>query len=863
MQKRILSLLVLLMTAVTGAWADETPLLTIESKDYTSFKSGSKTFDDKVTVTFSNSVSNDGDEWGWYSGEGEGYTLTVTAAEGYTITRVKFYNNSDSASDEDAPFEAIFVDNYYEGLVTEVNGTSLGAGGVNKIEVYGYETTGAGATNYTTLAVGDVIKVGDTFSPTAESEGAFNNNGVENGETCTLIRADVDNDNNVTEKTDGAYYVFKSDSGWNPYIHFEKAFAVTAISDGLEVTNIENIKGKLMYTLALHESAAPVAVTGVTLSPTSASLTVGDAVALTAAVAPADATDKKVKWSLAAGTDKVKLYKDADCNTEVGTEATDVLTVYAKGIAAGEATVKVESNADATKSATCTVTAVAKTWTSGDCTVTFSDGVMTVSGTGAMADYADYNYTPWSSYDVETIVIESGVTSIGKFALSRFRNLESVSIPASVTSIGERAFENCGSEATALTVSFAEGSTPLTIGESAFEYSNLKSIDIPNRVTSIGNSAFYNCSKLESVSIPASVTSIGEEAFENCGSNATALTVSFAEGSTPLTIGESAFYNANLKSIDIPNRVTSIGNYAFQSCSNLESVSIPASVTSIGERAFCYCSKLAKVSIYAPSLTTYGADAFKYNATGRKIYVLPKAVDTYKAGWPDYAADIEAMPGYGYTVTLKSGTEDATKWQGKADTGDYQALPLTGVEAGTAVTVKYFGTKKVESVKAVKNLGHALSASAVGEIVGTDGKAYAVADKDNLPEGVTAVAMIAYVSGSNGLAIALADESAMEWAQAKSTCEGKDAIGGNSWKLPSQEEWNQMFSANGGSYTGLNNALAAAGGESSKLQEWEEYWSSSSYDGQNARVVTFKSGAVSWGVTYKESNDRFRACLAF
>ena len=740
MQKRILSLLVLLMTAVTGAWAQEVTLLTtIESEENESFTSGSKTFDNKATVTFSGKVYNDGDDEGWYSGEGQGYTLTVTAAEGYTITRVKFYNYSDSASDEDAPFEAIFVDSYYEGLVTEVNGTPLGAGGVNKIEVYGYETTGAGATNYTTLAVGDVIKVGDTFSPTAESEGAFNNNGVENGETCTLIRADVDNDYNVTEKTDGAYYVFKSDSGWNPYIHFEKAFAVTAISDGLEVTNIENIKGKLMYTLALHESAAPVAVTGVTLSPTSASLTVGDAVALTAAVAPADATDKKVKWSVTSGSDKVKLYKDADCNTEVGTEATDVLTVYAKGIAAGEATVKVESNADATKSATCTVTAVAKTWTSGDCTVTFSDGVMTVSGTGAMADYADYNYTPWSSYDVETIVIESSVTSIGKFALSRFRNLESVSIPASVTSIGERAFENCGSEATALTVSFAEGSTPLTIGESAFEYSNLKSIDIPNRVTSIGNSAFYNCSKLESVSIPASVTSIGEEAFENCGSNATALTVSFAEGSTPLTIGESAFYNANLKSIDIPNRVTSIGNYAFQSCSNLESVSIPASVTSIGERAFCYCSKLAKVSIYAPSLTTYGADAFKYNATGRKIYVLPKAVDTYKAGWPDYAADIEAMPGYGYTVTLKSGTEDATKWQGKADTGDYQALPLTGVEAGTAVTVKYFGTKKVESVKAVKALiVNPYATAKLGDLFYSDGTFSSTLEAGKTPIGVIA-----------------------------------------------------------------------------------------------------------------------------
>ena len=113
--------------------------------------------------------------------------------------------------------------------------------------------TGAWATDYTTLAVGDVIKVGDTFTPTAEC--AFNDNGVHSGETYTLMRADVDNDYNVTEKTDGAYYVFKYDTFTYPYIHFEKAFAVTAISDGLEVTNIENIKGMLSYTLALHESA--------------------------------------------------------------------------------------------------------------------------------------------------------------------------------------------------------------------------------------------------------------------------------------------------------------------------------------------------------------------------------------------------------------------------------------------------------------------------------------------------------------------------------------------------------------------------------------------------------------------------------
>ena len=126
----------------------------------------------------------------------------------------------------------------------------------------------------------------------------------------------------------------------------------------LTVTNAytTNTQIRIKSMDVYYTAAPPVDVTGVTL-PATATVTLGDAAALTAAVAPADATDKKVKWAVTAGTDKVKLYKDAECKTEVGTDATDVLTVYAKGLAAGEATVKVESNADATKTATCAVTA--------------------------------------------------------------------------------------------------------------------------------------------------------------------------------------------------------------------------------------------------------------------------------------------------------------------------------------------------------------------------------------------------------------------------------------------------------------------------------------------------------------------------
>ena len=138
MRKKLLSILALLCLTVTSAWAqEETLLTTILSTSNTDFEGGSKTFDNKATVTFSGFAYNDGDEWGWCCDEG--CTLTVTAAEGYTITRVKFYTTSGSAFDEEAPFEAIL-----DGVnITIVNVTSIGRYGVTKIEVYGYAGTPA------------------------------------------------------------------------------------------------------------------------------------------------------------------------------------------------------------------------------------------------------------------------------------------------------------------------------------------------------------------------------------------------------------------------------------------------------------------------------------------------------------------------------------------------------------------------------------------------------------------------------------------------------------------------------------------------------------------------------------------------
>ena len=150
----------------------------------------------------------------------------------------------------------------------------------------------------------------------------------------------------------------------------------------------------------------------------------------------------------------------------------------------------------------------------------------------------------------------------------------------------------------------------------------------------------------------------------------------------------------------------------------------------------------------------------------------------------------------------------------------------------------------------------------VGQVIGSDGKNYAAA---SVPSGVTKVAMIAYVSGSNGLAIALADEGLLNWATAKSTCEAKTpAFTGGTWKLPSMGEWNQMFSANGGdeeSYTGLNTKINTAGGTT--LQSGF-YWSSSEYSpGVGAHLVHLDDGDADWSKLNETLVRKVRACLAF
>jgi hypothetical protein len=213
------------------------------------------------------------------------------------------------------------------------------------------------------------------------------------------------------------------------------------------------------------------------------------------------------------------------------------------------------------------------------------------------------------------------VTSIKMWAFEGNWTVSSVSIPASVTNIGEGAFAQC-QNLSAITVDssnpaytnlngalFSKSQTTLiqypggiagsytipnsvtNIRAAAFFFcSRLTSVTIPNSVTSIEEEAFYDCTSLNSIVIPNSVTSIGSEAFAGCPLTSVTL------GTNVTTIGPNSFENCPFTSVSIPTSVTSIGSFAF-GYGGLTSVMIPTSVTNIGSGAFAQCPSLAAITV--------------------------------------------------------------------------------------------------------------------------------------------------------------------------------------------------------------------------------------------------------------------------
>ena len=220
------------------------------------------------------------------------------------------------------------------------------------------------------------------------------------------------------------------------------------------------------------------------------------------------------------------------------------------------------------------------------------------------------------------------ITNIPNNAFRDFTNLTSVTIPTSVTSIGDDPFPKNPDTIVNRHFKVPAGTTTITgdlWARWGVDKITLKEVIIPLSVTIIGDSAFEGCTSLASIAIPTSVTSIGNSAFPQN----TIVNRHFRvpAGTTTITNNLWAMWDVEkitLKEVIIPFSVTSIGNYAFDECSSLESVTIPDSVTSIGYWAFYRCTSLASLAIPS-SVTSIGHNAF-YNCSALESLVIPSSV---------------------------------------------------------------------------------------------------------------------------------------------------------------------------------------------------------------------------------------------
>ena len=184
-----------------------------------------------------------------------------------------------------------------------------------------------------------------------------------------------------------------------------------------------------------------------------------------------------------------------------------------------------------------------------------SGGVLTITGEGDMPDYdvryTALNYSPWyGNNSIKEVIIGDGITSIGDCTFTRCENLTSVTIPDSVTRIGEYAFGVCG----------------------------LTEVNIPESVKIIDEMAFSNCVNLKKINIPEKITKLNDNVF---------------------------WYCKELTEINLPENLESIGTDAFSGCDNLKEVTVPANVKNIGLAAFSDCTGLESVTILNPDCELY------------------------------------------------------------------------------------------------------------------------------------------------------------------------------------------------------------------------------------------------------------------
>lgn len=287
-------------------------------------------------------------------------------------------------------------------------------------------------------------------------------------------------------------------------------------------------------------------------------------------------------------------------------------------------------------------------------------------------------YSPDVYYDSIVTKIEIG-SDVVMFQGAQFDySLTSITIPNSVTEIGESAFQNC------------ESLKSITIPNSVTELKNttfnlcaaLASISLPKTLTLNTNTNCFNrCYSLQHIALPESVVTIGEYTFYECW----ALSSVVIPDSTT-KIGEAAFYNCySLTSITIPNSVTEIASSGFSSCSAITSITIPESVTQIGSYAFGnnYSLGIARFEKNSVSPPIFTSTVFSRLPNDFKVLVPALYILSYKTATNYPNPNTYKYIGYGtYAIgetlpTTISGGYYRLTWYATIDDCINQSNPIT------------------------------------------------------------------------------------------------------------------------------------------------------------------------------------------
>lgn len=236
-----------------------------------------------------------------------------------------------------------------------------------------------------------------------------------------------------------------------------------------------------------------------------------------------------------------------------------------------------------------------------------------ISGSG---DTPDYDYTsdiPWYSHinEIKSVIVEDGITGLGKSSFYKSTSIQSVKLADSVRSIGEMCFFRNGSLEK---IELGNGLT--SIGEAAFSVSNLKKVSLPIGITHIESDTFYGCKQLESINLEH-VKSIGRRAFYFC-SNLSGINLS----ADIEQLEYAAFRGcSSIDKVNVGSKLSELNEQVFAECSSLKEIYIPDNITAIQRGAFYQCTALGQVT-----------GAKNVEVLGEMAFNGAKSLETYPFG---------------------------------------------------------------------------------------------------------------------------------------------------------------------------------------------------------------------------------------